>query len=138
MNKQHIEQQISEALDQNHFCTFATVEGNKPKLRYMVLFHDGLNIHLATSRKTHKVEELEQNPNVSLLCGYEKKGTGEILDIQATAAVTKDESLRQKIWNDELKRWFDGPDDPDYVILDITPTRIEYNDKEMNLHVWES
>ena len=51
--------------------------------------------------------------------------------------MTKNEGLREQVWNDELKAWFDGPNDPNYVILDITPARIEYTGKDHEHHVWE-
>jgi general stress protein 26 len=138
LDNRQLEQQIIKALDNNRYCTLATVEGSKPKIRYMVLFHEGLKIYMATSRSTHKIEELERNPHVALLFGYDGDSPTEVVDIEATATVTKDETLRGKVWNDELKRWFKSPEDPDYVILEITPTLIEYTDKNMNTHVWEA
>ncbi|WP_171253308.1 pyridoxamine 5'-phosphate oxidase family protein, partial [Acinetobacter baumannii] len=71
MDRSQLEQKISAVMDKNEVCSFATVEENKPHVRYMVLFHDGLTIYLATSRKTHKVEELEHNPHVHLIVGFD-------------------------------------------------------------------
>lgn len=139
MNNNDLEQRILKALDDNRFGSFGTIEaGNKPKVRYMAVFHEGLKILLATDRKTHKVEELENNPNVFLLLGYEAGGSKDILEIEATASVTKDDALRAKVWNRELERWFTGPDDPDYVILELNPDRIEYAGKDRERQVWES
>ncbi|MNI48087.1 General stress protein 26 [compost metagenome] len=104
----------------------------------MALFHDGLQIYLATNRQSHKVEELEEKPHIALLFGYEGDGSSAIVEVQAKASVTKNNELRGQLWNDGLKRWFKGPDDPNYVILDISPSRIEYTDKEKQLHVWEA
>lgn len=136
-NREQLEQSIIKALEQNPYCSLGTVEGGKPKVRYMALFNNGLNIHLATSRKTHKVEELKDNPNVYLLLGYEAGGTKEVVEVEGTCEITKQESLRHELWNDELKQWFSGPNDPDYVILDITPARIEYTGQGMERQVWE-
>lgn len=137
MDKSQLEQKITKALDGNKFCTFATIEGDKPKARYMALFHEGLNLHLATDRKTHKVEELENNPHVFLLAGFEAGGTKEVLEIQGMASITKNDQLRQKVWNDDFKEWLEGPDDPDYVVLDIEPYRIEYTAPGQQREVWE-
>lgn len=64
MDNNELEQNIIKALDDNKFGSFGTIEaGNKPKVRYMAVFHEGLNIYLATNRKTHKVEELKDNPH---------------------------------------------------------------------------
>lgn len=138
MDNTQIEQVIIKALDSNKFGSFGTIEaGNKPKVRYMAVFHEGLKIYLATNRKTHKVEELSNNPNVFLLLGYESGGSKDLLEIEAAATVSKDEGLRSKVWNKELEPWFSGPDDPDYVILELTPSRIEYVGTNKEHGVWQ-
>lgn len=138
MDNRELEQTIIKVLDDNKFGSFGTIEaGNKPKVRYMAVFHDGLHIYLATNRQTHKVEELEDNPNAFLLLGYEQGGGKDVLEIEATVAITKDEGLRSKVWNKELEKWFKGPDDPNYVILELKPTRIEYMGKDQQHGVWE-
>ncbi|MFB9329074.1 pyridoxamine 5'-phosphate oxidase family protein [Paenibacillus aurantiacus] len=134
--KDKLQAKIFEAMDKHRIAAFATVEGNKPKVRYMAVFHDGLNIYLATDRKTQKVEELQQNPNVSLLLGYEKGTPPQVVELEGTASITKDDSLRQKLWNEELSKWFDGPEDPNYVILDITPSEIHYYDEQGQPQTW--
>ncbi|MEW4371167.1 pyridoxamine 5'-phosphate oxidase family protein [Paenibacillus kandeliae] len=131
------EQAIVKALSNNPFCAFGTVEDNKPKVRYMALYNEGLNIHLATDRKTHKVEELEQNPNCYLLLGYEKGGNNEVVEVQATATVSDNAELKQRVWKDNFTQWFSGPDDPDYVVLDIKPQTIEYTDQDGNKQTWQ-
>jgi general stress protein 26 len=40
-----------------------------------------------------------------------------------------DESLKEKIWNDKMKLWFEGPDDPNLVILVIKPSTIRLMNK---------
>jgi general stress protein 26 len=138
MDNKQLEQTIIKALEDNKFGSFGTIEaGNKPKVRYMAVFHDGLNIYLATNRKTHKVEELKDNPNACLLLGYEQGGGKDVLEIEAKATVTKDDSLRSKLWNQSLEDWFKGPEDPDYVVLELEPTRIEYMGKNKENGVWQ-
>lgn len=137
MDKSQLEQKITAALDANPYCAFATVEGNKPKVRYMALYHEGLQLHLATDRKTHKVEELKSNPQVFILAGYEAGGSKELLEIQGTAELTKNDRLRKDLWNDDLKQWFNGPEDPDLIILDIEPYRIEYTPQGGERLIWE-
>lgn len=136
MERTLTEQEISKALDHNKICSLATIEANKPKQRYMVLYNEGLSIHLATNKRTHKVEELKDNPYVSLLIGYEIGGSKEVIEIEGTCTICKDEGLKEKVWNDDLKKWFDGPQDPNYVILDIQPTHIYYTDKDEKQRQW--
>lgn len=124
--KEKLQAKIFEAMDKHRIAAFATVEGNRPKIRYMAVFHDEMNIYLATDRKTHKVEELQHNPNISLLLGYEAGTPPQVVELEGTASITKDDNLRRKLWNKELSKWFEGPEDPNYVILDIQPSEIRY------------
>ena len=32
--------------------------------------------------------------------------------------------MKEKVWNIALKGWFEGPEDPDLIILKVTPTQI--------------
>ncbi|WP_310550547.1 pyridoxamine 5'-phosphate oxidase family protein [Paenibacillus glufosinatiresistens] len=126
MTQSLTEERIGQVLDANRFGSFGTVEaGGKPKVRYMAVYHEGLNIYLATDRKTHKVEELEDNPNAFLLVGYESGGSKDVLEVEARVSISSDESLRKQVWNPDLSRWFKGPEDPDYVVLKLDPQRIE-------------
>ncbi|AOZ94650.1 pyridoxamine 5'-phosphate oxidase family protein [Paenibacillus crassostreae] len=136
MEKTMIEQEITKILDRNKICSLATIEGNKPKQRYMVLFNEGLSLHLATDLRTHKVEELKNNPNISLLLGYEIGGTKDSLEIEGTCSISTNDSLKEKVWNDDLKEWFDGPKDPNYGILDVHITRILYQEKGGKQREW--
>lgn len=129
LNREQLEDKIRTSLQSNPVCAFATVEGNKPKVRYMMLFQDGTKLYMATDRKTHKVDELEANPNVSLVAGYDGGSASPVLELEGTARVSDDESLKAKFWNpDRFKQWFDSPEDPDYVILEVTPDRILYTE----------
>ncbi|WP_159885935.1 pyridoxamine 5'-phosphate oxidase family protein [Paenibacillus puerhi] len=132
-----LEEKIVEVLAANRFCSFGTVDGQKPKVRYMALFHEGLTIYLATNSKTDKVDELRSNPHVHVLVGYDGKKSSDILQIEAKAEICSEDSLRERLWNDSFKEWFEGPHDPDYVILKLTPERIEYNSAGEEVRVWQ-
>ncbi|WP_438347882.1 pyridoxamine 5'-phosphate oxidase family protein [Paenibacillus sp. FA6] len=138
MDNKIIEQDITKILDHNKICSLATIEGNKPKQRYMMLYNEGLSIHLVSDRRTHKVEELKNNPNVSLLIGYEIGGTKEVVVMEGTCSICTDDNLKERCWNDDLKEWFDGPRDPNYVILDIQLADILYTDKDGKQRKWIS
>lgn len=112
-------------LKHNMVGTMATVQQNKPHSRYMTFFNEDFTLYTVTSKDTHKVEELKQNPNTHILIGYDGKGFGDaFLEIEGTVEITDDESYREKVWNKALKFWFSGPDDPEMIILKVTPTQI--------------
>ncbi|ANE45198.1 general stress protein [Paenibacillus swuensis] len=137
MGQSNLERKIIKAMDNNPIGSLATVEGKLPRNRYMMLFHDGLTVYMATDKKTHKVEELEENPNVHLLFGMEK----EIVSLEGTCTISDDKDLRHKLWNKEFENWYSGPDDPDYVVLVVEPSRIEYSlnsEENTEMEVWEA
>lgn len=110
--------------------TMATIEQNKPHSRYMTFFHDEFILYTVTSKETHKVEELQKNPNTHILLGYEGKGFGDaFLEIEGTVEESRDVGMKEKVWNKHLKGWFDGPDDPKLIILKITPTQMRVMNK---------
>ncbi|MFF2753170.1 pyridoxamine 5'-phosphate oxidase family protein [Psychrobacillus sp. NPDC058041] len=112
-------------LNDNMIGTMATIQQNKPHSRYMTFFNEDFIMYTATSKKTHKVEDVKQNPNTHILLGYDGKGLGDsFLEIEGIVEESDEESLKEKVWNKALKGWFTGPDDPDLIILKITPTQI--------------
>lgn len=112
-------------LDDNMVGTMATIQGNKPHSRYMTFFNDDFTLYTVTSNDTHKVEELQQNPNTHILIGYDGKGFGDsFLEIEGKVEVSQDDGMKEKVWNKALEFWFDGPDDPKMVILKVTPSQM--------------
>ncbi|MBM7607091.1 general stress protein 26 [Lysinibacillus composti] len=112
-------------LDDNMVGTMATIQGNKPHSRYMTFFNDNFTLYTVTSNDTHKVEELQQNPNTHILIGYDGKGFGDsFLEIEGKVEVSQNDGMKEKVWNKALKFWFNGPDDPKMVILKVTPTQM--------------
>lgn len=111
--------------------TMATIQQNKPYTRYMTFFSDEFTLYTATSKQTHKVDELEVNPHTHLLIGYDGKGFGdEFLEIEGTVSISDDESVKAKIWNEQMKPWFSGPEDPNLVILKVQPQTIRLMNKK--------
>ncbi|MBD7986020.1 pyridoxamine 5'-phosphate oxidase family protein [Sporosarcina sp. Sa2YVA2] len=118
-------------LDESLVGTMATVQDNKPFSRYMTFFNEDFTLYTATSKQTDKVEELEGNPNTHILIGYDGEGYDDAyLEIMGTVKVTDDESLKEKVWNEHMKPWFSGPEDPNLVILKVTPESMRLMNKK--------
>lgn len=118
-------------LDESYVGTMATVEQGKPFSRYMTFFNEDFTLYTATSRETDKVEELEKNPNTHILIGYDGDGFGdEYLEIMGTVTISDEDSLKEKVWNEHMKPYFTGPDDPDLVILRVTPESMRLMNKK--------
>jgi general stress protein 26 len=125
LDKQKLNKEVLDILKKHKVGTLATVVDNKPHSRYMTFFHDELMLYTPTNKNTHKAEEIDENPNVHILLGYEGEGFGdEYIEFEGKASISEDQRLKEKIWNDQMKNWFEGPNDPDYIILAIKPNKI--------------
>ncbi|RSD28277.1 pyridoxamine 5'-phosphate oxidase family protein [Mesobacillus subterraneus] len=125
MSNQELKDRVSQILGESKVGTLATVEGNKPHSRYMTFFNDELTLYTPTSKETYKAEEIEKNPHVHILLGYEGEGVGDAyVEIQGKATIKEDQTLKDRFWNEKMKKWISTPEDPDYIILEIKPETI--------------
>jgi len=123
-------------------ASLATVaEDGRPWVRYVVPnVSDDLSMIVATSLRSRKVSHIRGNPEVHLTCGStDMSKPGNYLQIEARAEVITDPAARKAHWSEGLSNYFQGPDDPNYVLLSITPYRIEiFGMTDMNTQVWEA
>ncbi|MBD7965959.1 pyridoxamine 5'-phosphate oxidase family protein [Fictibacillus norfolkensis] len=132
MDKEQMKNKVFEVVDKKQTGVLATVKKNKPHSRYMTFFHDELTFYTPTSIETHKADEIQDNPNVHVLVGYDGEGYNDpYLEIEGTATIRDDQGLKEKFWNDQMKHYFEGPNDPNYILLEIKPSLIRLmNDSE--------
>jgi general stress protein 26 len=125
MNDQNLKDKITQVMGESRIGTLATVVGNKPHSRYMTFFNEDLILYTPTSKETYKAEEIEKNPYVHVLLGYEGEGMGDAyIEVQGRASIREDQSLKDKFWNNKMEKWIESPNDPEYIILEITPETI--------------
>jgi general stress protein 26 len=125
MDSQNLKEKITQVLGESKVGTLATVVGNKPHSRYMTFFNEDLTLYTPTSKETYKAEEIERNPNVHILLGYEGEGMGDAyIEVQGKATIREDQSLKDKFWNEKMEKWIESPQDPNYIILEIKPETI--------------
>jgi general stress protein 26 len=129
MERDILRSKILEVIKGHQLASLATVtEDGKPWVRYvMTLGTEDLMLFVVTSARSRKVIQVRANPNIHVTVG----GSAEHMDhpylnIIATARVLDDAGTKKKFWHDELKQYFSGPDDPDYIIFEIRPSVIEY------------
>ncbi|WP_261134857.1 pyridoxamine 5'-phosphate oxidase family protein [Bacillus sp. Marseille-Q3570] len=123
MAQKDLKEKVLSVLDRSKFGTLATVKNNKPHSRYMTFHHDGLTLYTPTDKDTHKAEEIDENPNVHILLGYNGDGLGDAyVEVEGKAVIKKDGGLKEKLWTSHMEKWFEGPDDPNYIVLEIQPT----------------
>lgn len=127
---EELKNKILTILSNHKIGTLATIQDSRPYSRFMMFFHEDLVLYTATNKDTHKVDEIKQNPNVHVLLGYEGTGWNDsYVEIEATASISDNQELKSKYWNNCLTEWLSSPDDPEYVLLQLTPESIRYYEK---------
>ncbi|TDQ36412.1 pyridoxamine 5'-phosphate oxidase family protein [Aureibacillus halotolerans] len=127
MNQQELKKHIMTILDAHQVGTLATINDGKPYTRYMTFFNKAFTLYTPTSKSTHKVDHIEQNPNVHILLGYEGDGYNDsFVEIEAVAEIEEDQETKKSLWNEKLGHYLSGPDDPNYVVIRCKPNSIRY------------
>lgn len=124
-----LKNQIIQILNKPQLVSLATVTSDgKPWVRYvMALTGDDMTIRFATFTEARKVAQIKADPEVHLTCGVTNPSeVTPYLQIQGKAVLKTDETTRHAFWDDMLKPIFDGPDDPHYGVIEVTPYQIEY------------
>ncbi|CAN7499363.1 pyridoxamine 5'-phosphate oxidase family protein [Peribacillus frigoritolerans] len=125
MSQNQIKEKVLNIIHDHKIGVLSSVENNKPHSRYMTFFNDELTLYTPTSGKTEKIDEIEKNPNVHILIGYDNEGLGDsYLEISGTSKINDSQELKDKLWNESFEKWFEGPKDPNYLILQIKPESI--------------
>jgi len=137
-----LEEAISRMLKPFQLMSLATItEDGEPWVRYVMgSATDTWEIRIATFADSRKVAQIRKHPKVHLCCGVtEPAEENAYLQISGTAAVRDDADLKQAVWHEGLSQYFNGPDDPNYVVIAITPERIEYMaEGAMSPQTWEN
>ena len=120
---------ILHKMKEHTLASFATIsDDGKPWTRYVVVkADDQMNIWFATFRNSRKVHQIAKTPDVHLVLGVTDPQTAvSWLQVQGRAEILNDAETKNMVWYDLLGSIFSGPDDPDYVVCKVTPSRIEY------------
>ena len=78
----------------------------------------------ATRRDSGKVDELEDDARVCLT--YVDAQGREWVSVSGRAKVVNDRKKAEEFWSDAWKNWFEGPEDPQLVLIEVEPDEGEY------------
>ena len=124
-----LKEKILKKMNEHTLASFATIsDDGKPWTRYVVVkADDQMNIWFATFKNSRKVHQIAKNPDVHLVLGVTDPQTAvSWLQVQGRAEILEDAETKNLVWYDLLSSIFSGPDDPNYVVCKVTPSRIEY------------
>ena len=84
-----------------------------------------MNIWFATFLNSRKALQITKNPEVHLTLGVNDPQTAvSWLQVQGRAQLFEDAETKNTVWYDMLSSIFSGPDDPNYVVCKVKPSRI--------------
>lgn len=127
MNQSEAKTQLENVLEKDKVGVLATVQKGKPHARYMTFFHEEMILYTVTNKHTHKMEDMEENANVHILLGYGGDGYGdEYVEVEGKVSMKESKALKEKLWTESMNNYFDGPEDPEYIVLEIKPMRIRF------------
>jgi len=92
----------------------------------------GADLWFVTSDDTHKVEELEEEPNVNL--AYYKDRTREWISVSGVATISRDRKIIEQLYAPDWKAWFAAggdpragtPEDPRIVLIGVDVVSATY------------
>jgi len=124
-----LKSRIQGILQQPQLAGLATItQDGKPWVRYvMTAGSPDLTVRCATHTSARKVKQIARDPEVHLTCGVTNPmKMAPYLQIQGRAVLNTSREARHGFWSDMLSPIFDGPDDPNYGVVEIKPYYIEY------------
>ena len=90
------------------------------------------HLWFVTDRDTHKLDELERDPNVNV--AYYKDRTREWVSVSGRARATREQSMIDALYAPDWKAWFGQgggkyagtPKDPRIVLIEVVPESVTY------------
>jgi general stress protein 26 len=136
--KQEINQDVEKLIEMVkgvRVCMLLTIEQNAENLsgRPMSISkidEDG-TIWFFTKASSYKVDKIEESKKVSIAITNESNNN--YLMIHGTATLINDKTKMKELWSSILKAWFPlGLNDPDMILIKVTPNEVNYWDTNSN------
>jgi general stress protein 26 len=125
-NEQETEQfeQLIERFDEAMLVSIAN-DGTLHARPMAIAGHAGGVLRFATSRRSAKTAEIFYQPRVAVVA----QGGGAFLAISGTASISDEVGRIREHWRPSWKLWFEGPEDPRLVLIEVDPEHAEYWDR---------
>ncbi len=115
-----------EIIETAHYCALITLDQfGKPHVRMMepVSHQDDMVVWLGTNSKSRKVQEIRNNPQVTLY--YSDHEGGSYVAIAGTANLIDDPEKKDRLWREEWDTLFPGWKNNFYILIQVIPNRLE-------------
>lgn len=118
-----------------------TVDTNqRPRVRMMGSLkpETDFTVWFGTNPKSRKVEQIKQNPEITLY--YQEEGNSGYVMLQGTAQLVNDAKEKEIHWKEDWKEFYPNYPD-DYLLIKVTPNWIEVVSYKHNIlgdqETWE-
>jgi len=125
-----LEEKIWKIIEKPQTAALATISASgAPWVRYVTIrAEEDFTLTFCTGLSTRKAKQIAARPDVHLTCGMlQPPDDSAYLQIAGRAEIRSDAATKLKYWQEGWRRYFKGPDDPDYIMVFVRPSRIEYN-----------
>lgn len=127
MQKSSLKNKILKIIKGRKLICLATISHNKPWARFVMSHNVGLKLYVSSYSSSRKVKEIQKNPSVHALVSEDLSNIHtSYVQISGIAKLKKDAKTRRRFWFKYMENYYSGIDDPEYVVIEITPEYIEY------------
>lgn len=134
---------INEASKKAIWCAIATVAGNEPRVRIVHPTWDGSVLWFATGPDSPKARQMRNNPKVDIQFQVAPPDFVHVM-VRGVAELVTDLPTKRRAWDvidyDLTQFGSTGPEDPNFLPVRITPTRVELSEMfgSVNKRVWRA
>ncbi|MCQ9206358.1 MAG: pyridoxamine 5'-phosphate oxidase family protein [Omnitrophica bacterium] len=128
MQNEELKKKILKVIKEYPVASMATIRDSKPWVRYMAMqLHEGVSLYSTSFAASRKIGQIKENNNVHAAFGADPKNWMlPYVNVEGTAEILTDPDTKKKCWHEMLAQFFKGPEDPNYVVIKITPRMMEY------------
>ena len=125
------------------WCAIATIAGDEPRVRIIHPTWEGDVLWFATGPESPKANQLRENPNVDIQYQVAPPDFVHVM-VRGKAELISDQATKNHAWDaidyDLTQFGSSGPEDPNFLPIRITPSRVELSEMfgSMNRRVWRA
>jgi len=106
----------------------ATSEGDQPRVRPVTLVHLDGRLWILTGTRNAKTKQIQKNPKIEFCLLLQKGENSGYVRVAGLAKIIQDKETKVKVAEDcdFFSEYWKSPEDPNYTLIELHPTEIEY------------
>ena len=131
-SKEDAVREVMAHFQRQNLIQMATVEGDQPRVRPVTLVHLDDELYVITGARggaeTGKVRQIKENPKVEFYMAIQGEGGQGFIRGETIASIVEDMELKERLYGEIewASNYFEGPEDPSYVMLHMEPKAFMY------------